>query len=95
MWKEIVFFPRQHYISNFLECTGLNEGWERVESVNEFPVDRGTVITLRCEKKARQRHVLFGDKQITCQGGESFTRESGDEPNCVKLGKKVCPHIVE
>ena len=66
--------------------------------MNEFPVDRGTVITLRCEKNARQRHVLFGDKQITCEGGESFIRESGDDadkPNCVKLGKNVCPHIVE
>ena len=53
-----------HNLLTILECTGLDPTWETIlKTAATFPVAQGTTITLKCLKK---RHVLFGDREVTC-----------------------------
>ena len=73
-----------------VQCTGEDLDWTGIVSSHDFPVDSVTEITLRCEEESdRKRHVLFGDKLITCQDDGSFTSQNGEKPECRKLGKNI------
>ena len=50
-----------------------------------FPVAQGTTIMLKCLKK---RHVLFGDREVTCDKGTEY-KDIQNAPHYCKLARKI------
>ena len=60
------------------KCDGFKTGWAKMETVPEFPVDKGTTLTVSCTGS----YELVGDSEITCNGNDEFLHESAREPRC-------------
>ena len=61
-------------------CTNLN-----ITNAITF-VEEETPVYGTLQVKCRSRHVLFGERNITCQSGGKWS----SEPTCKKYGKGCC-----
>ena len=60
------------------KCDGLKTEWNYMETETQFPVDKGTKLTVSCTGS----YKLVGDSEITCNGNDDFLYDSAKEPQC-------------
>ena len=62
------------------KCERLPTGWTNMETKTEFPVDKGTTLTVSCTGS----YELVGDSEITCNGNNDEFSYETTQPRCGK-----------
>ena len=60
------------------KCERLPTGWTHMETETQFPVDKGTTLTVSCTES----YELVGDSEITCNGNNDEFSYETTQPRC-------------
>ena len=81
--KKLSFNFQKKFLPDPPKCTGLPATWEHVTTVEQFPIEQDTEITLECEAG----HTLQGSDTVTCKQDLQYT--FGLQPVC-RESKCLC-----
>ena len=64
-------------------CSGMDDKMASVITDQLFPINGGTVVTLKCKEEG---HLFSGDTKITCTVGTQYQYLGNIVPSCKDIG---------
>ena len=76
-----------HQPTDTVKCTGLDPAWNKLTTKMNFPINKGTELTVSCEEGFK----LSGSNTVTCTEGTTFSTDT--TPTCTQ-GKRAGRGVV-